>query len=79
MVFLNLRRKVAAANGIQLIFLTGVGDMKAIGRFPNVIRMRNTRTREYVSIAGREVAGTDPSGVVDTTRIWREDPVRTLL
>ena len=53
--------------------------LKAIGRFPNVIRMRNTRTREYVSIAGREVAGTDPSGVVDTTRIWREDPVRTLL
>ena len=54
MVFLNLQRKVVAANGIQLIFLTGVGDMKAIGRFPNVIRMRNTRTRsrEYVSIAG---------------------------
>ncbi|OJY39814.1 hypothetical protein [Pseudonocardia sp. 73-21] len=80
-VFLNLQRKVAAANGIQLIFLTGVGDMKAVGRFPNVIRMRNTRTRsrEYVSIAEREVAGTDPAGVVDTTRIWREDPTLTLL
>ncbi len=80
-VFLNLQRKVAAANGIQLIFLTGVGDMKAVGRFPNVIRMRNTRTRsrEYVSIAEREVAGTDPAGIVDTTRIWREDPTLTLL
>lgn len=58
-VFLNLQRKVAAANGIQLIFLTGVGDMKAVGRFPNVIRMRNTRTRhrEYVSIAGARGGG----------------------
>ncbi|MFC4943752.1 hypothetical protein [Pseudonocardia sp. GCM10023141] len=80
-VFLNLQRKVAAANGIQLIFLTGVGDMKAVGRFPNVIRMRNTRTkaREYVSIADRQVAAVDPAGIVDTTRVWREDPVLTLL
>jgi hypothetical protein len=80
-VFLNLQRKVAAANGIQLIFLTGVGDMKAVGRFPNVIRMRNTRTRsrEYVSIAEREVAAADPAGIVDTTRVFREDPVLTLL
>lgn len=80
-VFLNLQRKVAAANGIQLIFLTGVGDMKAVGRFPNVIRMRNTRTRsrEYVSISDRQVATADPAGIVDTTRVWREDPVLSLL
>ncbi|MFD1530296.1 hypothetical protein, partial [Pseudonocardia aurantiaca] len=80
-VFLNLQRKVAAANGIQLIFLTGVGDMKAVGRFPNVIRMRNTRSRsrEYVSIEDRQVAAADPAGVVDTTRVWRSDPALTLL
>lgn len=80
-VFLNLQRKVAAANGIQLIFLTGVGDLKAVGRFPNVIRMRNTRSkeREYVRVAERQVAAVDPAGVVDTTRVWREDPVLTLL
>ena len=41
-VFLDLQRKVATANGIQLLFLTGVGDMKAVGRYPNIIRMRNT-------------------------------------
>jgi len=43
--------------------------------------MRNTRTRsrEYVSIAERETAGSDPAGIVDTTRIWREDPTLTLL
>jgi hypothetical protein len=80
-VFLNLQRKVAAANGIQLIFLTGVGDMKAVGRFPNVVRMRNTRSRnrEYVSIEDRQVAAADPAGVVDTTRVWRADPTLTLL
>ncbi|MCW0212166.1 MAG: hypothetical protein OJJ54_02320 [Pseudonocardia sp.] len=80
-VFLDLQRKVAAANGVQLIFLTGVGDMKAVGRFPNVIRMRNTanRGREYVRVADRTLAGEDPSGAVDTTRIHRDDPVLTLL
>jgi hypothetical protein len=80
-VFLDLQRKVAAANGVQLIFLTGVGDMKAVGRFPNIIRMRNTanRGREYVRVADRTLAGEDPSGAIDTTRIHRDDPVLTLL
>ncbi|NMH96996.1 hypothetical protein [Pseudonocardia acidicola] len=80
-VFLNLQRKVAAANGVQLIFLTGVGDMKAVGRFPNIIRLRNTanRNREYVRVADRTLAGDDPAGVVDITRVWRDDPVLTLL
>ncbi|OLT20284.1 hypothetical protein BJF78_35685 [Pseudonocardia sp. CNS-139] len=80
-VFLNLQRRVAAANGIQLVFLTGVGDMKAVGRFPNVIRMRNTRSRdrEYVRVDDREVAAADPAGIVDVTRVWREDPALTLM
>ncbi|WP_339122436.1 hypothetical protein, partial [Pseudonocardia sp. D17] len=79
-VFLDLQRKVAAANGVQLIFLTGVGDLKAVGRFPNIIRMRNVagRGRQYVRQEERILAGDDPAGVVDTTRIWREDPVLTL-
>ncbi|GAA1856042.1 hypothetical protein GCM10009836_40250 [Pseudonocardia ailaonensis] len=80
-VFLDLQRKVAAANGVQLIFLTGVGDMKAVGRFPNIIRLRNSanRGREYVRIADRTQAGDDPSGAVDSTRLHRDDPVLTLL
>ncbi|GAA4695657.1 hypothetical protein GCM10023215_36890 [Pseudonocardia yuanmonensis] len=80
-VFLDLQRKVAAANGVQLIFLTGVGDMKAVGRFPNIIRLRNTanRGREYVRVADRTQAGEDPAGAVDVTRIHRDDPVLTLL
>lgn len=80
-VFLDLQRKVAAANGVQLLFLTGVGDMKAVGRFPNIIRMRNTANgaREYVRLAERTLAGDDLAGVVDATRVWRDDPVLKLL
>jgi hypothetical protein len=80
-VFLDLQRKVAAANGIQLLFLTGVGDMRAVGRFPNIIRMRNTANgaREYVRVGERIIAEDDPAGAVDATRIWRDDPVLKLL
>jgi hypothetical protein len=80
-VFLDLQRKVAAANGVQLLFLTGVGDMKAVGRFPNIVRMRNTanKSREYVRVAERIVSDDDPAGVVDSTRVWRDDPVLKLL
>jgi hypothetical protein len=48
---------VAAANGIQLIFLSGLGDMRAVGRFPNVVRMRNThnRGRNYARVMDREL------------------------
>jgi hypothetical protein len=80
-VFLDLQRKVAAANGVQLLFLTGVGDMKAVGRFPNLVRLSNTpnRGREYVRVADRQVSADDPLGIVDHTRIWRDDPVLKLL
>ncbi len=80
-VFLDLQRKVAAANGVQLLFLTGVGDMKAVGRFPNIIRMRNAvnGVREYVRLAERTLAEDNPAGVVDATRVWRDEPVLRLL
>jgi len=55
--FLDLQRKVAAANGIQLVFLSGLGDMRAVGRFPNVVRMRNThhRGRNYAQVLTRDL------------------------
>jgi hypothetical protein len=55
--FLDLQRRVAAANGIQLVFLSGLGDMRAVGRFPNVVRMRNThnRGRNYARVMEREL------------------------
>ncbi|MEV6932818.1 hypothetical protein AB0M46_51160, partial [Dactylosporangium sp. NPDC051485] len=55
--FLDLQRRVAAANGIQLVFLSGLGDMRAVGRFPNVVRMRNTHNqgRNYARVMEREL------------------------
>ncbi|HZM81701.1 MAG TPA: hypothetical protein VFC19_38770 [Candidatus Limnocylindrales bacterium] len=38
--FLELQRKVAAANGAQLLFWTGIGDLAAVGAFPRIAAMR---------------------------------------
>jgi hypothetical protein len=38
--FLELQRKVAAANGVQLLFWTGIGDLAAVGAFPRIAAMR---------------------------------------
>ncbi|MFD9704196.1 hypothetical protein [Lentzea sp. NPDC059081] len=61
---LRLQRDVAAAHGVQLVYMTGVEDLGAVGQFPNVLRMRNTpgalRTRRYVVLEdrfGSEVEG----------------------
>jgi hypothetical protein len=38
--FLELQRNVAAANGVQLLFWTGIGDLAAVGAFPRIAAMR---------------------------------------
>ncbi|MFI1996879.1 hypothetical protein [Actinoplanes sp. NPDC020271] len=38
--FVELQRKLAAANGVQLLFLTGIGDLVAVGAFPRITAMR---------------------------------------
>jgi hypothetical protein len=74
-LFLDLQRRVAARAGVQLVFLTGVADMKAVGLFPNVVRMRNApdhaRRRGYVQVTGREVADDVVVGRIDATRVYR--------
>ncbi|MGV7524186.1 hypothetical protein PJM24_29215, partial [Mycobacterium kansasii] len=37
--FLELQRKVAHANGVQLVFWTGIGDLGAVTRFPRIAAM----------------------------------------
>ncbi|MFI5841712.1 hypothetical protein ACIA8K_18580 [Catenuloplanes sp. NPDC051500] len=66
--FLDLQRRVAAANGIQLIFLSGLGDMRAVGRFPNVVRMRNTQNqgRSYAQVVDRDL---NEEAVITTARL----------
>lgn len=38
---LRKQRAVAAAMGVQLVYLTGVSDFGAIAEFPNTVRLRN--------------------------------------
>ena len=62
--FLELQRKVAAANGVQLLFWTGIGDLAAVGAFPRIAAMRKKPA------AGRPgtayvVADDDASGTSD--------------
>lgn len=76
-LFLDLQRRVARAAGVQLVFLTGVADMKAVGLFPNVVRMRNapdrSRRRSYVEVVDRDVRAEDEIASVDATRVYRVD------
>jgi hypothetical protein len=74
--FLELQRKVAAAYGIQLLFLTGVADLLAVGRFPNIVRMANRSAggRRYVGVVGRDVEK-GATGLLSHARILRPDPI----
>jgi hypothetical protein len=75
--FLTLQRRVAARVGIQLVFLSVVADLKAVGRFPNIVRMRNAPDRrlrrDYVEVEDRDQRGDGAEGVVDATRVHRTD------
>ncbi|MFF5230305.1 hypothetical protein [Dactylosporangium sp. NPDC000521] len=77
--FLDLQRRVAAANGIQLIFLSGLADMRAIGRFPNIIRMKNTHNhdRTYAQVNDRTVSD-DTLAAITTTRLTYPQQERLL-
>ena len=82
--FLAVQRRVAEALGVQLLYTTGVRDLKAVGTFPNVIRCRNRRAastdRGYVTAAERagEAHGTSLEGMVSSARVVRLDPTPEL-
>jgi hypothetical protein len=42
---IDVQRTVAAAAGIQLIYTTGIADLNALRRFPNVIALSNDAAR----------------------------------
>jgi hypothetical protein len=71
--FLDLQRTVAGAAGMQLVFLSGVSDMKAIGRFPCRIRLRNAPDRrlgrDYVQVTDRELGDEPAPAIVEATRV----------
>lgn len=76
--FLDLQRAVARAAGVQLVFLTAVADMKAVGRFPRVARLRNVanRGRDYVTVAGYDRGAEELPGELTVTHGQRlADPL----
>lgn len=78
--FLAVQRRVAEALEVQLLYTTGVRDLKAVGTFPNVIRCRNRRAantdRGYVVATERagDAHGTSLEGMVSSARVVRLDP-----
>jgi hypothetical protein len=83
--FLAVQRRVAEALGVQLLYTTGVRDLKAVGTFPNVIRCRNRRAastdRGYVTAAERagEAHGTSLEGMVSSARVVRLEPTPEII
>lgn len=51
--FVELQRHMARAHGVQLIYTTGIEDLEALARLPNILRLRNahqdTRGRMHVT------------------------------
>ncbi len=58
--FLELQRKVAATNGVQLLFWTGIGDLGAVGAYPRIAAMRKKPAARRPGVA-YVVADTDAS------------------
>ena len=54
--FLQLQRRVAAANGAQLLFWTGIGDLGAVTTFPRIVAMRKATS---AARAGTAYVGED--------------------
>jgi hypothetical protein len=78
--FVALQRRIAAFLHVQLVYTTAVRDLKAVGRFPNVIRCRNIRPsgqhRSFLVVAERlgDAHGTPVTGAVSAARVVRLDP-----
>jgi hypothetical protein len=71
--FLELQRKVAHANGVQLVFWTGIGDLGAVTRFPRIAAMHkrpsdNRPGRAYVQM------DQENSQVLDLVSAVRREP-----
>jgi hypothetical protein len=71
--FLELQRRVARANGVQLVFWTGIGDLGAVTLFPRIAAMHKrpstTRPgRAYVQVDGEH------SQILDLVSAVRSEP-----
>lgn len=72
--FLELQRKVAHANGVQLVYWTGIGDLGAVTTFPRIAAMHK---RPSTTRAGRAFVTVDDDKsrqVLDLVSAVRHDP-----
>jgi hypothetical protein len=72
--FLELQRKVARANGVQLVYWTGIGDLGAVTTFPRIAAMHK---RPSTTRAGRAYVTADDETsrqVLDVVSAVRSDP-----
>lgn len=72
--FLELQRKVARANGVQLVYWTGIGDLGAVTAFPRIAAMHK---RPSTTRAGRAYVTTDQDTsrqVLDIASAVRREP-----
>ena len=76
--FLHLQRTVAATAGVQLLFLTGIGDLPAVRVFDSVVACSKRNAKDgagaYVTLDGANSAQADPvhAQEVDGARLIRQ-------
>lgn len=71
--FLELQRKVARANGVQLVYWTGIGDLGAVTTFPRIAAMHKRPSKR----AGRAFVTVDDQKsrqALDIVPAVRNDP-----
>ncbi len=75
--FLELQRKVAAANGVQLVFWTGIGDLGAVTAFPRIAAMHKRPSTSRPGVAyvtvDDDASFASRSQVVDVVAAGRRD------
>ncbi|KAA9163982.1 hypothetical protein FPZ12_008100 [Amycolatopsis acidicola] len=76
--FLDLQRRVARANGVQLVFLTGIGDLGAVTAFPRIAAMhkRPSATRPGRAYVSNDLdnSSTGSTQSVDVVASVRREP-----
>lgn len=66
----ELQRAMARAHGVQLIYTTGIEDLEALARLPNIVRLKNAS----VDVRGRRHVGHDEERPpIQTARIAIEE------
>jgi hypothetical protein len=72
--FLDLQRKVARANGVQLVFWTGIGDLGAVTTFPRIAAMHKRPSRSRAGRAYVTVDSDKSCQVLDVVSAVRREP-----